>query len=86
MSDLKIILKSVFNFEDFKNVYQKEAIEAILKNDQKNFIINMQTQGGKSLCYQLPGKIIELKISSSRSNSKTRFKMASYFCNQYDKW
>lgn len=52
---MEAVMKNVFGFENFKSVHQQDAIAAILYGDPKNFIINMMTQGGKSLCYQLPG-------------------------------
>jgi superfamily II DNA helicase RecQ len=57
-------LKEIFKYEGFKSVYQKKAIEAILKCDHKNYLINMRTQGGKSLCYQYPGKSEDLKFTA----------------------
>jgi ATP-dependent DNA helicase RecQ len=46
---------STFQLSEFKSNAQKEAIEIILKGEYKNYIVNMASQGGKSLCYQLPG-------------------------------
>lgn len=48
-------LKRVFGFQDFR-----PNQEAIIKNilDKKDVFAVMPTGGGKSLCYQLPGKIM----------------------------
>lgn len=49
-------MREIFNFDSYKNVYQKRAIETILADKNcKNYLINMATQSGKSLCFQLPG-------------------------------
>ena len=56
MDQAQIVMKEVFNFDDFKSETQKEAIEQILRGEKRNFVINMATQAGKSLCYQLPGE------------------------------
>lgn len=48
-------LKEVFKYDGFKSEHQKDSILAVLKGDHKNYVINMQTQGGKSLCYEYPG-------------------------------
>lgn len=56
MESYQNVLRNVFKFDSFKSEDQKVAIETILKGEHKNYIINMKSQGGKSLCYQLPGK------------------------------
>lgn len=48
-------MEQVFGFSSFKSDHQKEAINAIITEQRKDFVINMATQSGKSLCYQLPG-------------------------------
>lgn len=46
-------LKDTFEFNSFKSDDQKKAVECIMSGE-KNVIISIATQGGKSLCYQLP--------------------------------
>ncbi|KAG5675404.1 hypothetical protein PVAND_005312 [Polypedilum vanderplanki] len=50
--DYKNALKDGFDFDDFKSVDQKRAIECIMTGE-KNILISLATQAGKSLCYQL---------------------------------
>lgn len=45
-----------FGFESFKSDTQKESVKAVLRGD-KNIIVSMATNSGKSLCFQLPSKI-----------------------------
>lgn len=49
-------LREIFQFEEFMSEDQEAVIDAILQgDDHNNFIINMASLAGKSLCYQLPG-------------------------------
>ncbi len=54
--DLNQALKEYFGFNSFKG-NQKEIIQSVL-NGKDTFVI-MPTGGGKSLCYQLPGIMME---------------------------
>ncbi len=51
MSDSLTILKSVFNFDQFRGDQQK-IINTVISGN--NALILMPTGGGKSLCYQIP--------------------------------
>ncbi|WP_430609605.1 RecQ family ATP-dependent DNA helicase [Enterococcus sp. DIV0876] len=53
---LKNDLKHYFGFEEFR-AGQKEVIESVLH--QRNTLAIMPTGNGKSLCYQLPGYLLE---------------------------
>ena len=55
---LKLKLKSLFGFKDFKSD-QLEIIDKIL--NKRNILAVMPTGAGKSLCYQLPALISEFK-------------------------
>ena len=54
--DIDEVLLNTFGFKDFRD-NQKEIIDHIL--DQQDVFAVMPTGGGKSLCYQLPAKILE---------------------------
>ncbi|HEX9664823.1 MAG TPA: ATP-dependent DNA helicase RecQ [Patescibacteria group bacterium] len=56
MTELKIILKNNFNFNDFLPG-QEEIIRSVLDTNQTVAI--MPTGGGKSLCYQLPALVFD---------------------------
>lgn len=34
---------------------QIDAIQAFLSENNKNYVLSMASQGGKSFCYQVPG-------------------------------
>ncbi len=51
MTDSLSILKTIFNFDQFRNNQEKIVNSIILGN---NALILMPTGGGKSLCYQIP--------------------------------
>lgn len=57
-SDREIIdsLKDTFDFENFKSEDQEKAAKLILSGE-KNILISMATQAGKTLCYQLPSSL-----------------------------
>jgi ATP-dependent DNA helicase RecQ len=52
---LSVVLKSYFHLEYFRTG-QKEIIEAVLNG--KDVVAMLPTGGGKSLCYQLPGYLL----------------------------
>ncbi len=54
--ELHLKLKSYFGFEHFKG-NQEKVIQTLL--DGEDAFVIMPTGGGKSLCYQLPGLILE---------------------------
>lgn len=54
MDDCKNILNEVFEIESFREE-QEIVIKEIINDESKNYIISMASQGGKSLCYQIPG-------------------------------
>lgn len=54
-SDLHLYLRKIFNYEYFKEG-QQEIIEDVLKG--KDVLGILPTGSGKSLCYQLPAKIV----------------------------
>lgn len=57
------IMKDDFGFVGFKSPAQKESVEAVL-NGEKNIIVSMATNSGKSLCFQLPSeyKLFQMSI------------------------
>ncbi len=50
------ILKERFGYDSFR-IGQKEIIEDVLNG--RNCVAMLPTGGGKSLCYQLPGYILD---------------------------
>lgn len=62
MEQARAFMLQTFGFDNFINGNQQLAVESILEAKKKNYLINMVTQGGKSLCYQLPGNLIFLAI------------------------
>ncbi len=56
MQEARNILKKYWNFDDFRDV-QGEIIETILAN--KDTLALLPTGGGKSICYQVPGLVME---------------------------
>lgn len=54
-AEIKDVMKDVFGFDDFKSPAQKQAVDAVLAGE-KNIIVSMAANGGKSLCFQLPGE------------------------------
>lgn len=57
--DDKCILKKMqetFGFHSYLSFEQEKSIKAVLSGD-KNVIVSMPTSSGKSLCFQLAGKI-----------------------------
>ena len=57
--DLKFYLKKYFGYSSFKEG-QEEVIKALI--DQKDAIAILPTGTGKSMCYQLTGKHIDLPV------------------------
>jgi superfamily II DNA helicase RecQ len=53
--EIREVMRDTFGFEDFKSETQKESVMAVLNGD-KNIIVSMPTNSGKSLCFQLPSK------------------------------
>lgn len=49
------IMKEDFGFDRFKSKHQRESVQAVL-NGEKNVIVSMATNSGKSLCFQLASK------------------------------
>lgn len=49
------IMKSVFGFDRFKCDGQRDSVHAVLSGE-KNVIVSMATNSGKSLCFQLASK------------------------------
>lgn len=47
------VLKDTFDFTDFKSEDQEKACKLVMSGE-KNIVISMATQAGKTLCYQLP--------------------------------
>lgn len=56
MQEARNILKKYWNFDDFRDV-QGEIIETILA--KKDTLALLPTGGGKSICYQVPGLVME---------------------------
>ena len=44
-----------FNYDKYKSRDQQVAVETVIAKKHLDYIINMKSQGGKSLCYQLLG-------------------------------
>lgn len=49
------VMKDDFGFEQFKSDKQRESVKAVLSGE-KNVIVSMATNSGKSLCFQLASK------------------------------
>lgn len=49
------VMKDDFGFDQFKSEKQRESVEAVLAGE-KNVIVSMATNSGKSLCFQLASK------------------------------
>ncbi|BAS68195.1 DNA helicase RecQ [Bathymodiolus septemdierum thioautotrophic gill symbiont] len=56
MSDKHQILQDIFGFDDFRPL-QESAVDKILNHE--DVLLILPTGGGKSLCYQLPGLLME---------------------------
>jgi ATP-dependent DNA helicase RecQ len=56
LQEARNILKKYWNFDDFRDV-QGEIIETILA--KKDTLALLPTGGGKSICYQVPGLVME---------------------------
>lgn len=56
MQEARNILKKYWNFDDFRDV-QGEIIETILA--KKDTLALLPTGGGKSICYQVPGLVMD---------------------------
>ena len=56
MQEARNILKKYWNFDDFRDV-QGQIIETILA--KKDTLALLPTGGGKSICYQVPGLVME---------------------------
>lgn len=52
-------MSEVFGYSGFKNSEQGDSVRAVLRGD-KNIIVSMATNAGKSLCFQLPSKFNNL--------------------------
>lgn len=61
MSDVNVennllsILQEDFGFPNFKSDAQKEVLKQII-NSEKDVIVSLATNSGKSACYQIAGK------------------------------
>ncbi len=55
VADPKHILQTVFGYDEFRH-NQQEIIKEVL--DGKDAIVLMPTGGGKSLCYQVPARLV----------------------------
>lgn len=58
-----------FGFTDFKSAEQEASVKAVLRRD-KNIIVSMASNSGKSLCFQLAGKNFEKKKNSNSESFK----------------
>jgi superfamily II DNA helicase RecQ len=54
-SEILDVMNETFGYENFKSEAQKKSVEAVMRGD-KNIVVSMATNSGKSLCFQLPGE------------------------------
>lgn len=60
-SEIQGIMQDDFGYSCFKSVHQEKSVKAVL-NGEKDVIVSMPTNSGKSLCFQFPGKHLDLKF------------------------
>lgn len=56
MAEISEAMLDTFGYVSFKSNAQRESVMAVLNGD-KNIIVSMATNAGKSLCFQLPSKL-----------------------------